>query len=86
MNEHNASTGAGKSAAGSDRETGKVAAAHEIFQILHQTYPDARCALTFHDPFELLVATVLSAQTTDKGVNKVTPILFDRYPQMSENP
>lgn len=80
MNEQNASTGAGKSAAGSDRATGEVAAAHEIFRILHQTYPDARCALTFHDPFELLVATVLSAQTTDKGVNKVTPILFDHYP------
>lgn len=54
--------------------------AEEVFRILRENYPDARCALTFHNPFELLVATVLSAQTTDKGVNKVTPILFKRYP------
>ncbi len=43
-------------------------------------HPDAHCELDFTNPFELLVATVLSAQTTDKMVNKVTPILFARYP------
>jgi endonuclease III len=43
-------------------------------------HPDAHCELDFTDPFELLVATVLSAQTTDKMVNKVTPRLFARYP------
>src|SRR5205807_3224418 len=43
-------------------------------------HPDAHCELDFTNAFELLVATVLSAQTTDKMVNKVTPILFRRYP------
>ena len=43
-------------------------------------HPDAHCELDFTNPFELLVATVLSAQTTDKRVNKVTPTLFARYP------
>ena len=45
--------------------------------ILH---PDARCALNFTTPLELLVATILSAQTTDKRVNETTPALFARYP------
>src|SRR5689334_12430282 len=43
-------------------------------------HPDARCELDFTNPFELLVATVLSAQTTDKRVNVVTPTLFAAYP------
>ena len=43
-------------------------------------HPDAHCELDFTNAFELLVATVLSAQTTDKMVNKVTPVLFARYP------
>ncbi len=43
-------------------------------------YPDATCALDFRNPFELLVATVLSAQTTDVRVNSVTPTLFAAYP------
>jgi endonuclease-3 len=43
-------------------------------------HPDAHCELDFTNPFELLVATVLSAQTTDKMVNKVTPALFAKYP------
>lgn len=46
---------------------------------LAELYPDAACALNFHTPFELLVATVLSAQTTDVRVNSVTPELFSRY-------
>ena len=45
-----------------------------------QTYPDAHCELDFTTPLELLVATILSAQTTDKRVNLLTPILFARYP------
>ncbi len=52
----------------------------QTYAILHRRYPDARCELDFGNPFELLVATVLSAQSTDKGVNKVTPILFRKYP------
>lgn len=49
-------------------------------RILGERYPDAHCELDFTSPFELLVATVLSAQTTDVSVNKVTPLLFARYP------
>lgn len=48
-------------------------------KILKQTYPDATCALTYSNAFELLVATVLSAQCTDKRVNMVTPALFETY-------
>lgn len=43
-------------------------------------YPDAHCALNFTNPFELLIATILSAQCTDERVNKVTPPLFKKYP------
>jgi endonuclease-3 len=43
-------------------------------------YPGAECALVHDDPFQLLVATILSAQTTDENVNKVTPALFAKYP------
>jgi endonuclease-3 len=48
-------------------------------RILQQTYPDAHCELDFDSPLQLLVATVLSAQSTDKTVNQVTPGLFRRY-------
>lgn len=47
---------------------------------LEQLYPDARTELVFNTPFELLVATVLSAQATDVSVNAATPALFERYP------
>ena len=47
-------------------------------------YPDARCELDFTSPVELLVATVLSAQTTDVRVNQVTPTLFARYPAAAD--
>ena len=52
----------------------------EILARLHRAYPDAHCSLTFRNPFELLVATILSAQCTDERVNMVTPVLFERYP------
>jgi len=51
-----------------------------IFSRLHAEYPDAHCALDFTTPFQLLIATILSAQCTDKRVNMVTPALFYRYP------
>lgn len=54
--------------------------AQEMNRRLAETYPDAHCELDFTTPLQLLVATVLSAQTTDVGVNKVTPALFARYP------
>lgn len=50
----------------------------EIIARLRKVYPDAKCALDFSNPFELLVATVLSAQCTDKRVNLVTPAVFKR--------
>jgi endonuclease-3 len=64
------------------RETadGKRARARKILQALERAYPDARIALTFNSPFELLVATILSAQCTDERVNMVTPALFRAYP------
>ncbi len=53
-----------------------------IFLRLRKAYPDSRCALYFSTPWELLVATVLSAQCTDKLVNQVTPALFKKYPNV----
>ena len=51
-----------------------------ITRILHATYPDAHCALHHRSPYELLAATILSAQCTDVRVNLVTPALFARFP------
>lgn len=51
-----------------------------IIRRLRQAHPDARCALGHRNPYELLVATILSAQCTDERVNQVTPRLFARYP------
>jgi endonuclease-3 len=53
--------------------------AREIYDRLAEHYPDAKCALDFRTPYQLLVATILSAQCTDKRVNMVTPALFKRY-------
>jgi len=47
---------------------------------LEEAYPDAHCALHFRNPFELLIATILSAQCTDERVNMVTPALFSKFP------
>jgi endonuclease-3 len=58
----------------------EVARARAILRVLKKTYPDARCELDHQGAFQLLVATVLSAQCTDKAVNKVTPALFNQYP------
>jgi endonuclease III len=52
----------------------------EIISLLKQAYPDARCALEYRNAYELLCATILSAQCTDVRVNMVTPTLFARYP------
>ena len=52
----------------------------EILDILEQSYPDAECALHHKNVFQLIVAVALSAQTTDKSVNQVTPALFEHYP------
>jgi endonuclease III len=54
--------------------------ARRMNRVLAETYPDAECELDFDNPWQLLVATVLSAQTTDRRVNAVTPVLFSKYP------
>lgn len=53
-----------------------------ILDTLKQLYPDAKCELNYETPFQLLVATILSAQTTDKKVNEVTKDLFKEYPDV----
>jgi endonuclease-3 len=60
-----------------DSETRKEARA--VYRILSKTYPEIRCELDFKNPLELIVATVLSAQCTDKRVNTITPALFKKY-------
>jgi endonuclease III len=53
--------------------------AKAVYKILTKTYPNVRCELDYKNPYQLLVATVLSAQCTDKRVNQTTPALFKRY-------
>lgn len=62
-----------------ETESQKKARVRKIIQRLGKAYPNAKCALTFSNPLELLVATILSAQCTDKRVNQVTPHLFKKY-------
>lgn len=52
----------------------------EIIEILKNTYPDAKCSLSFETPFQMMIAVMLSAQCTDDRVNQVTPALFEKYP------
>lgn len=59
---------------------GLVRRARAVDRILQKVYPDAECELDFRNPYELLVATILSAQCTDQRVNQVTPALFAAYP------
>ena len=58
--------------------------AQEILKRLKKEYPNAQCALTHKSAWELLVATILSAQCTDERVNKVTPELFAKYPTVED--
>jgi endonuclease III len=71
---------ASKEPAANAPATALVRRARKMNRILGETYPDARCELDFASPFELLVVTVLSAQTTDRRVNAVRPTLFAAYP------
>jgi len=56
----------------------------KLCAILKKAYPDADCSLDHKDPFQLLIATILSAQCTDERVNRVTPALFKKYPGPAE--
>jgi len=58
--------------------------AQAIYRILTKRYPNVRCELDFKNPLQLLIATVLSAQCTDKRVNAVTPALFKRYKKVGD--
>jgi endonuclease-3 len=57
----------------------KFLRAEQIYSRLEAAYPDAKCALDFSNPLQLLIATILSAQSTDRTVNSVTPALFKKY-------
>ena len=61
---------------------GRLAA--EVIDLLRREYPDVKCALVYEKPHELLIATRLSAQCTDKRVNTVTPALFERFPEIDD--
>jgi endonuclease-3 len=63
---------------------GRTRRARRISRELAELYPDAHCELDFSNPLELLVATILSAQTTDVRVNMVTPVLFAKYRTAAE--
>lgn len=62
-----------------EKKADKLARALEVARRMNAHYPEAQCALHFTTPFTLTIAVLLSAQTTDAGVNKVTPELFARY-------
>ncbi len=64
--------------------TAKKKRAAEIIGLLRGEYPDVKCALIYEKPHELLIATRLSAQCTDKRVNMVTPALFERFPGIND--
>jgi endonuclease III len=66
------------------RPRGARRRAEIVVERLREEYPEAECALVHANPFQLLVATILSAQSTDETVNKVTPRLFERYPASSD--
>ncbi|MGH3448120.1 MAG: endonuclease III [Nocardioidaceae bacterium] len=72
------------SAAHTETRTALVRRARRMNRVLAETYPDAGCELDFGSPWELLIVTVLSAQTTDKRVNAVSPGLFRAYPGPAE--
>jgi endonuclease-3 len=65
---------------GRETRAARAARALEIVKRLRRQYPDAHCELNFATPYQLLVATILSAQCTDVRVNQVTPALFARWP------
>ena len=69
---------------GRESKRARRARVEQCIALLRATYPDAECALVHHSPWELLVATILSAQCTDKRVNMVTPALFARYPTVED--
>ncbi len=76
---HSVTPEPGSEAAAAPTRTALVRRARRINRKLAELYPDAHTELDFSTPLELLIATILSAQTTDRGVNQVTPLLFAKY-------
>src|SRR5207237_10644880 len=74
-----AAAGPGRESPMRESRDAKRARARKIIRALKRAYPDAKIALDFSNPLELLVATILSAQCTDERVNLVTPALFAKY-------
>jgi endonuclease III len=74
----------GKRADGSVPSPAERGRARSVLKRLRQRYPEIHTALDYRSPWELLVATVMSAQTTDENVNRVAPVLFDRFPGPAE--
>ncbi len=72
-----------KDRSGAEPDLELVERAKSIFRLLGEEYPCAKCELDYRNPFELLIATVLSAQCTDARVNQVTPALFAEFPDAS---
>jgi endonuclease-3 len=66
------------------KSSAQKARARRILDGLYRYYPDAHCALSYRNPHELLVATILSAQATDVSVNKATPRLFEAFPSPAD--
>jgi endonuclease III len=81
---HNKNAAASKRARSIVPSFRRSAPAADLLSRLKETYPDAKCALDYRNAFELLCATILSAQCTDARVNLVTPALFARYPTAFE--
>jgi endonuclease-3 len=77
-------TGTEQSTPTGETRTALVRRARRIDRLLAETYPDAHCELDFTTPLELVVATILSAQCTDRRVNLVTPALFARHPSAAD--
>ena len=71
---------AAKKPAAKKKGAAELARITQVLDLLDQLYPDSHCELDFHNPFELMVAVILSAQCTDDRVNLITPELFRRYP------
>jgi endonuclease III len=69
---------------GDESQPSLVRRARKMNRVLTELYPDAHCELDFISPLQLLVATILSAQCTDKRVNMVTPVLFAKYPTAAD--
>ena len=67
-----------------ESKTALVRRARKINRELENIFPDAKCELDYENPLQLLVATVLSAQCTDKRVNQVTPVLFKKFPTVED--